>query len=207
MKTADDFQWPNYTADYYKRETEDAYARGETFLIKDSTVEDGKIIFRDNVHPHIKRLLEHINEVQPTNVIECGCGGGHNVFNILKLLHIPTVGFDLLRTQIEEMGDYLGIRESVLGNVGVMDLCEPVGDEDYAEYVFTNAVLMHLPHAKAVRFSANMGKMSRKYIRITEDLGQHDFPEIFKEAGVLRDFKIISSEDCVMILRRKDNAD
>lgn len=205
-KLVDDFEWHEYTSRYYGAEMKAAEERGETFLIKDSYLQDGEIVFQDNVHSHIMRLLSHINIVRPKSVVEFGCGGGHNIYNVSKLFpEIGVHGFDLLESQIKQMSEHLGIQDWVRPRTTACDLSVPFEAlPATADYVYTNAVLMHLAYDKALAVIKNMSLLAQKYIRITEDLGQHDFMKLFDEAGLF-DFDkwaLVENNNCVIVLEK-----
>jgi len=209
-KLIDDFAtdggWETYSRDFYSREIADALGRGQVFAAVNSKVlEDGTIKWNDPVHFHIKWLCEHIGRVRPTSVFECGCGGGQNLHNIgLLFPGIELGGADLVENQIRASAALVGTPQGIVDLLQVADLSAPGAWRELGrwEYVFTNAVLMHLAYDRAREFLTNMAHLSSKWIRITEDLGQHDFPALFRESGVFDEFEIVENNNGVCILRR-----
>jgi len=189
-KETDDFVWREYTERYYIDEV-DEVVENSGLIIKKSYVKDGDVVYRDPIHPNCAMICNDAVRLGIKSAFECGCSCGYHLYNIKKLLPKVTIaGCDLLKTQVYGTGYKLGIPNSITENIQVMDFseigaCENI-DSKY-EYVFTNAVLMHLSYGKAVGFVKNMVGISSKYLRFSESCS--DFEELLEEAGVLDTYK------------------
>ena len=70
-----------------------------------------------------------------------------------------------------------------------LSIVDDVKEDDISDFVFTQAVTMHLEHNKAKNMLINMGKLSSKYIFLIENWSKHNYENLFSEA--LPNFKII----------------
>lgn len=207
-KVTNDFDWEKYTDEFYLREIDDAWGRGESFVLSSETrVVDGLVLWNDNVHPHIKALCDSVLESGAASVFECGCAGGHNLACIRHILpKIAVGGCDRSKSQIVAAGVKINVPFFVRERLLVCNLVTASPDEVEAlgkfEYVFTNAVLMHIPYDDALAFLRNMAKISTKIIRINEAVGSHDYRELFAESGIAANHSIENNETTWMCTRR-----
>ena len=202
MKTTDDFLWSEYTDRYYNKQVNEMLAEDIDFLIKKSFLKKKKIVWKDNIHPFNKVIYEKIVKLNVKSVFECGCAGGHHIYNIKKLLpDIKVSGCELLQSQVDKMSEVMKIPKSIVDDIRVFDFIEDtfVSNKGY-DFVFTNAVTMHLGYDRAVQFIKNMAAISKKYIYLSEDIGQHDYPALFKEH--LPEWKVKQVE-CGYFLKRE----
>ncbi len=201
MKTTDDFLWSEYTSEYYAPQVEEMLDQGCTFLLKKSSIKAGKIEWREDIHYLKKSLHEFIVAKEVKSVFECGCAGGHNLANIVKLdKSIRVGGCDVSKDQIVSMSERLDVPSKIRETLTELDYTGPISKTPRQyELVFTNAVTMHLAYERAVAFISNMAKQSSKYIYLMEDISQHDYPAIFAE--ILPKWKIKAIE-CGYILTR-----
>jgi len=187
-KEIDDFVWVEYTERYYLNEMDETEADGNHYLIKDSYVgEDGKIIFKDKIHPNCALFCRDAERLKIKSAYECGCSCGYHLYNIQKLFpKVSVAGCDLLSTQVYTAAHRLKIPSFITDNIKIMDFSiedahKKVGKK--YEYVFTNAVIMHLAHDKAVRFIRNMAEISSKYIRLSENCP--NIEDMIEDSGLL----------------------
>lgn len=192
-KKVDDFVWEEYTDRYYLNEMDEVMAEGYDFVLKDSYVKYGKIIFKENIHFNSVHLCNDVLNLGVKSVYECGCSCGYQIYNIKVLFpEIEVAGCDLLLSQKEKCAKKLNIPEYITKNIMIMDFSKENAYKKIGkqyEYVFTNAVIMHLTYDKAVRFVQNMSKISSKYITISENGSAHDYDSLFEDTGILNKFK------------------
>lgn len=192
-KMSDDYDWPSYT-EIYARQTADMQGEKTDFLVKDSYVNsDGHIVFKDNLHQNWKELYKQAIERNVSEVFECGAGPGYHLHNIRKLSkeEINVYGVELLQTQIDFGKNVMGVDPSIENCVELVDFSIPCASclFNYKyEFVYTQAVTMHLSHHKAVEFIRNMANISSKYVFLMENWNNHDYPQLLRESGVLNAF-------------------
>ena len=199
QKPVDDYDWPSYT-EIYAKQTADMQGEGSQFLVKDSHVNGDQIIWKDNLHQNWKELYTQVIRRKVENVFECGCGPGHHLFNIKTLNpYIKIFGGELLQTQLDFGKNVLKLPEDLYETIGLIDFSVPCAscalDEKY-EFVYTQAVTMHLKHDKAIEFIRNMANISSKYVFLIENWNNHDYPTLLQESGVLNvfDFEFVQGE-------------
>jgi SAM-dependent methyltransferase len=192
-KLVDDYDWPNYT-DIYARQTADMQAEKTDFLVKNSYVENDKdvIVWKDNLHQNWKELYTQATQRKVVSVFECGCGPGYHLYNIRKLMPwMEVYGAELLQSQLDFGRNTMGIPEDLYETIEIVDFSVPCASCLFNfkyEFVFTQAVTMHLNHDKAIEFIRNMANISSKYIFLMENWNNHDYPTLLKESGILNVF-------------------
>lgn len=190
-KPVDDYDWPSYTQ-IYSKQTSDMLAEKTEFLVKDSYVENNKIVFKDALHQNWKELYKQAVELNVSSVFECGCGPGYHLYNIRTLKpSIQVFGGELLQTQLDFGRNEMKIPSDLYDSIDLVDFSVPCASclFNYKyEFVYTQAVTMHLNHEKAVEFIRNMGNISSKYVFLMENWNNHDYPALLKESGVLNVF-------------------
>ena len=188
VKEIDDYKWETYT-DEYSAQIKEMEQSGFQFLIKDSFIENGEIIFKDPIHENWKEIYNQIITHNVNSVFECGCGSAYHLQNIKNLKpKLKIGGAELLQTQVDFGKNYLKIDNDVIESIIIADLSMPFLIKDKYEFVYTQAVLMHLNHNKTLTFIKNMANLSSKYIFLIEAWTCHDFPKLFLESGILNNF-------------------
>jgi trans-aconitate methyltransferase len=198
-KLQDDYEWPVYT-EIYANQTKGMF-NGQNdenekydFVIKKSYFDGEKIVFLDNFHGNFMDIYQKISESNVSSVIECGCGPGHHLYNIKTLFpNVEVFGVELLETQCQYGYCDLKIpaefyEKIVIGDFSIPNISDRF-DKKY-DFVFTNAVVQHLNHDKALNFIRNMGKISNKYIMMKENLRNHNYESLFNESGILNEFNL-----------------
>lgn len=192
QKPADDYDWPSYT-EIYARQTADMQGEGSEFLVKNSSIKDGQILWRDNLHQNWKELYTQVHQRNVRSVFECGCGPGYHLYNIKKLMpHVMTFGGELLQTQLDFGKNTLKLPAELYETIGLIDFSRPCAScalDDKFEFVYTQAVTMHLKHDKAVEFIRNMVNISSKYVFLMENWNNHNYPDLLQESGALNVFE------------------
>ena len=90
----------------------------------------------------------------------------------------------------------------------VIDLTNDLHEIDKTyEFVFTQAVVMHLSYDRAKKFLSNIKKLTSKYIFLIENPANHDYNQLISE--VLPEFEKIDLDkkyiDYAILLKRKDS--
>ena len=210
-KLHDDFIWDSYSEDYYEREMVDVLQSrdGLDMIIENSEVKNCEAIFKDNLHPNWCELYHQVVKLGVSSVFECGTGCGHHLINIKKLCpSIEINGCDYSKKQIDLGYKHFNLREYDFSDrLFVKDFTEDLdtGDIQPHEFVFTQAVTMHLAYEKAKKFIRNMGSVSSKYVFLIENITAHDYPSLFEE--VLPEFERIHDSkylDTGFLLKRKN---
>lgn len=191
-KPVDDYHWPDYTEVYAKQTEEMKRDEKTDFLLLKSYVRDRRIIWEDNANVNWKQLYQTIIDLNVGETFECGCGPCYHLQNIKHLCPSVNVwGVELLQTQLDFGRNVIGVDPHIFECVDLADLSVPCASclFDYKfEFVYTQAVTMHLKHEKAVEFIRNMANISRKYVFLMENWNNHDYPTLLEESGVLNVF-------------------
>ena len=193
-KISDDFNWDDYSKEHYIPQAKEQMERLEMFLLKDTYIENGKIIEKDNVHFNSINICKDVLKYKPKSVFECGCGAGYHLQNIKHLFPKTIIaGCDLLRSQVKDAGKFLKVKKSITDNILVLDFLDDNSVSEILhtffrekfDYVFTNAVVMHLNFENAVKFIENMIKLNPDILRINEgQASQQNWDEIYQESGL-----------------------
>ena len=192
VKTTHDFNWSNYTRVYSNQLKNMETRKNRDFLVKETKVENGEVVYRENLHENWRDIYNLVHMLKPNRVFECGCGAMYHLYNIKKLFpRIQVFGCDLLRSQIELGIKKFGIGEDITNHVKVINFSKPDATAGLSKYdlVFSHAVMMHIPYANAKVFLKNMTKISSKYIFLI-DSNKHDFSQILKDIGEYKNWKI-----------------
>lgn len=191
MKTYDCFDWENYTQSHYEREMLMLIQQNNLDLIINNFLhKENEIEFKDNLHPNWIELYHQVHKLDVKSVYECGCGCAHHLINIFKINNnIEIGGCDYSQTQINLGEKYFELDKFEFAkNLKVIDLTKELESVDKTyEFVFTQAVVMHLSHDRAQKFLSNMGKLSNKYIFLIENTNYHNFDEMIPQ--VLPEFE------------------
>jgi len=214
MKQKDDFNWETYTQFFYEKEMVDGLQGRENLdmLVDGSYVDHASgsiVVYSDNLHPNWKALYNQACTLEVSSVFECGAGCGHHLINLQKLRpELLINGCDYSQSQLDVGYKHFSLGEySFAERLGVVDMTDPEATQDLpvSEFVYTQAVTMHLAWDRAKALLINMGKLSSKYVYLIENIHQHDYPALLKEA--LPEFEIINSDksyiDTAILLKRK----
>jgi len=209
MKTTDDFNWDTYTTEYERQITRELEIEDKLdFIIKDFTTDLDNIYFEDNLHSNWKELYYHVFKLKPSSVFECGCGCAHHLINISKILpHADISGCDYSQSQIDLGYKHYNLDKYEFNKkLFVQDLTKSIDTTKKYEFVYTQAVMLHLSYERAKLFLANMARLSSKYIFFIENFIQHNFYKMVEET--LPEFEIINNkskflDNNFMLLKRK----
>tara|TARA_R110002020_G_scaffold292094_4_gene507475 strand:- start:620 stop:1252 length:633 start_codon:yes stop_codon:yes gene_type:complete len=195
IKTYDDFDWDTYTETNYEKQLI-ASTTQHTIIVKPSQDENFNESFA-NLHPNWKEIYYQIHKLGVKSVFECGCGCAMHLINIATLYpQVSIAGCDYAQSQIDLGYKYLNLEDYNFNNKIVQkDMTKNSGIEELGthEFVYTQAVTMHLEHHKAVSFLKNMGRLSSKYIFLIENYNSHDYDSLLSEA--LPDFERLKNDN------------
>jgi len=115
----DDFYWPRYNKDFYRREISRV---GYLDRLSETSwsIENARIIVssKRDLHPNHRLIYETALNLRPRAITEIGCGGGDHLANLKLLLpEVYLVGFDVSADQLEFA------RERNFANDGVVRSC------------------------------------------------------------------------------------
>jgi SAM-dependent methyltransferase len=199
MKEKDDNDWTTYTEEYMKDIILTYRDCNNSFFVKDGW---------EKLHPNFKAIYSVAKELNPASILECGCGGGYHLKNLFELLFNCSIwGFDVTEKQVDFGKWFSQLPPEVENNLFVMDLTGIVIENQF-EFVFTNAVIMHLSTENARKALLNMKKLSSKYIFMVENPNHHGGKESWRAmlAEIFADCKIeypsLYVEDAVLITKQ-----
>jgi len=190
----DEYDWNTYTEEYRAQAKLVANSdhQGSEALVKNSYTTKNGIIYKDNLHGNWKNIYSSIHKLKPSSVFECGCGGMHHLHNIKTLMpNINVFGCDLLKSQLDWGKNFWRISDNIVKNVKVLDFSNKDVTKNLFKYdfVFSQAVIMHISHKKALQFVKNMTQIAKKNICIVEG-DQHDYIELMELVGELDNFSV-----------------
>jgi SAM-dependent methyltransferase len=209
MKTQDCFNWDSYTESHYENEMSMLTEKYNLDLIIDNfDLENEEIVFKNNLHNNWMELYHQIHKLKVNSVYECGCGCAHHLINIYKIDNtIDIGGCDYSQNQIDLGKKYFNLDSYPFKeNLKVIDLTNDLYEIDKTyEFVFTQAVVMHLSYDRAKKFLSNIKKITNKYIFLIENQRNHDFNQLLSES--LPEFEKIELDkkyiDYAILLKRK----
>ena len=190
----DEYNWADYTREYSAQAEEVAASphQGNDALVKLSYAAPEGIVYKDNLHGNWKHVYSTIHRLKPASVFECGCGGMHHLYNIKQLMPgVQVHGCDLLQSQIDWGNKFWSIPPHIRNNVKAVNLAKANAHKEVDKYdfVYSQAVVMHLSHENALKFVKNMAEMSNKYVYLCEG-PQHDYIELMEMIGELDNFEM-----------------
>ena len=168
----DDFSWSTYTDDhYYPQQLEIIKTNHCDLFISPTglTYSDGEIEFNDNLHPNCKELFHIIHKLQPKSILECGCGAGITLKNLdIIIPEAEIYGVDISEKQIEMSKWFTKVSDKIYNHMSIMDITNQMPDRKF-DFVFTNAVIMHLTQDRATKALNNIKNASNKYVYLSEN--------------------------------------
>jgi ribosomal protein RSM22 (predicted rRNA methylase) len=188
-KLHDDYYWPTYT-EVYKNQCNDIINDDKVnFVLKNTNkIENGKILFEDNIYPSWKELYLLTVDLNPSTIFECGCGPAYHLYNIKKLCpDISISGCDLLETQVYLGVTHMNIPKDFYKNIYIADFTvDGISSRLNTKYdmVFTHTVTQHLNHEKCISCIKNMLNITGKYCVLIENRNNHDYDSIFKMLNI-----------------------
>jgi len=177
MKKNDDFNWDTYTENTYLPQINDSLQSKEyEYFISENGLNysDNGIEFKDNLHPNCKELYHIIDKLQPKSILECGCGGCFTLRNLEEVIpNAEIFGIDLSKKQLDLTSSFVQLSKKLSKNISVMDITKEMPDRKF-DFVFTNAVIMHLNTDSAIKALNNIKNTSDKYVFLVENDKSHE---------------------------------
>lgn len=175
MKEKDEYIWKDYTPEYKAQLEEIKRDDCQDFFITsfDVNFNDRELLFKDNLHPNWKQLYHAAFKLNPSSIFECGCGAGYHLKNLSTILPLSSVsGCDLLESQLNFAKGFSDLGDNI--KTEVLDLTLPIGPDRQYEFVYSQAVVMHLSTENAIAFLTNMKALSKKYVFLVEGIKNHE---------------------------------
>ena len=187
VKGGDDFVWGSYTDLFYRNELLGGVHENRP-IIEDFAEKDGELIFLDQhpgIHENHREIYHQVHRLKPMSAFECGCGAAQHLINIKKTSpDVVLGGCDYSQSQIDLGFEHFDLDNYEFSkNLLVRDLTNNQGIEELGKYefVYTQAVTMHLSYERAKKFLLNMKKISTKYIFLIENFTMHDYDSLINE--------------------------
>lgn len=213
MKHEDEYIWADYTKEYSAQLKEIQEKENRAFFIThfDAKAEPyPKVIINDNLHPNWMELYSTAFLLQPKSVFECGFGCAHHLKNISTLLpQAEIAGCDLLQTQLDFAKQFSSLPEKISSNLFVQNLTDATFEpKQQYEFVYSQAVVMHLSTEHAISFMRNMAKLSSRYIFMVEGVANHnDWYNLVQKTLPEFEFSIVGNyiDNGILLKRRAEN--
>lgn len=209
IKINDEYNWSEYTKEYSEQIKTIAEKENDLFITEYEIV-DGEIQFKDKLHNNWKEIYSTAYRLKPKSIYECGCGMGMHLRNLKSILPETTRigGCELLPSQVAlGMLEY-GLYGNIYSNIDYIDFTNTMDVLKFipkSEFVFSQAVIMHLSTDNALQFLINMGLISTKYIMLVEGVKNHEnWYDMVKECLPDFEFQLTSKYiDYGILLTRK----
>jgi trans-aconitate methyltransferase len=170
-KTEDEYNWAVYTAEYSAQLNEIKRDDNNDFFISTFEQDGDGLSFGGNLHNNWKEIYEMAYRLKPKTILETGCGGCYHIKNLSVLLPESEIsGCDLLRTQLEFGRTFSELPDRIKTWQHNMTSGPPAGQY---EFVFSQAVVMHLSTENARLMLSNMKAASTKYVMMVEGVKNH----------------------------------
>ena len=185
MKNYEDWDWSIYTKVYTQQLIEVYRDNLFDLFINPAKIThntDGLIEFgENNLHPNHAQIYSLVDQFQPKSVLEVGVGCGYLVKNISTILpNAEIFGVDISQGQLDLCKWFPQLPDKILNNLCIMDISQAVPERTF-DFVYTQAVLMHMSTERATKALHNMKKISNKYVFMVEAPNAHpDWESIIK---------------------------
>jgi len=167
-KISDDYEWQTQYPNDHAWQTQ--YIEKQLNLLfelpLDSVVKDGKIqLPYGKMHENHILLYETILEKNPQSVFEVGFGYGNHLYSLKKLMpQLDINGCDISWKQKQVCLERYPMLQSYSHKLIVDDFLELTIDENSYDFVYSQAVLMHMSTERAKKALAKMCAISKKYV-------------------------------------------
>jgi len=197
MRFSDEFNWDTYSRSYRgELEHISNVDNQEFFITSYNESENGKIKFENNLHPNWMEVYSLVYDLKPKSVFECGFGGCYHLKNIKKILPDSKIGgIDLLEDQLKLGIEFSSLPKEIIDNLKVASFCDDITTLNIGKYefVYSQAVVMHLSTNNAIKFLKNMERVSSKYIFLMEGTKNHrNFYDLVKQTLPDHKFELIN---------------
>jgi len=165
-KLNDDYNWDVEYPSYHLWQTKDILSRGEQFFLKRFEIVNDEIIA--NIHINQKFIYEFCLKNNPSSIYEVGFGYGNHLVNIYKVMKDKPrmAGCDRCRDQYINARKFHNINQYGI-EFTIGDFTEIDVHEKY-EFVYSNAVLMHMSTEKAKQCIEKMCNISTKWVMVLD---------------------------------------
>jgi ubiquinone/menaquinone biosynthesis C-methylase UbiE len=170
IKLQDDYEWQNvYPASHFQQ-TQQLEQSILFELPPDVIIVDGKIVIPNgdkDMHINPRIIFEKIIEVSPQSVFEVGFGYGNNLVGIHRLLpQIELNGCDISWKQhymaLQRYGECKKF-QLIVGDFLELDI-----PDNSFDFVYSQAVIMHMSTERAMIALEKMVRISKKYVMSTD---------------------------------------
>lgn len=177
MKTHDEYDWAQYTPEYEQQLSDIKQKDKQDFFITRFDAAADEIVFYDNLHPNWMEIYSTAWRLRPKRIVEAGCGACYHLKNLRFILPDSEIyGIDLLESQIEFGKKFSDLPDDIANNLMICDLTDPslfISPSLY-DFIFTNAVIMHLSTDHAMNFLKNLWRMRPASILLVEGVKNHE---------------------------------
>ena len=175
IKFSDDFEWQEiYPAAHAQQtqslESDILFEVPQEAFINTGHCSNGKIVIPNttkDIHINHRTIFETIYKLKPKSVFEVGFGYGNNLVSIHRLMpDIEICGCDISWKQAQvACSRYI---ECADFNLMIGDFLELDIPENSFDFVFSQAVIMHMSTYRAKKALKKMVSISKKYIMSTD---------------------------------------
>jgi SAM-dependent methyltransferase len=177
VKTWNDFDWFLYH-ERWEEQYNDMTKAGYKHIVENFSVVDDELIIDDNVHENAKEIYCDIYRLKPRSVFEAGCGAGHHLINIKKTSPwVEVAGCDRNQKQLALGKRLFSTPDEIYNKLAAHNLVDAPYPGKY-DFIFTNAVTMHIPQEDAIKFLKNVASMATKYVLLIENYTLQYYEEI-----------------------------
>lgn len=174
----DDYNWDNYPRVYQEQLSE--VGKEHTLKLRkgDYTFANGHLSRASDIlplHPNSRLIYETILQLQPSSIMEFGCGAGYHLYNIMILSpNSKLYGCDRSQAQLDFARDRSPSLRADLRLVDITDQ-KSVQSLPRSDLVFANAVLMHIRGRRYTRALENIFRIATMHILLIENWTSHNF--------------------------------
>ena len=166
----DEFNWDTYTDEHYHPQQLEIMKVMDLFITPSGfTYTEDVIEFNDNLHPNTKELYHIVHKLQPKSILECGCGPGITLKNLEMVIpNAEIYGVDISEKQLNMSKWFTKVSDKISEHMSIMDITNQMPDRKF-DFIFSNAVIMHLTPIRATSALNNMKNASNKYVYLSEN--------------------------------------
>jgi 2-polyprenyl-3-methyl-5-hydroxy-6-metoxy-1,4-benzoquinol methylase len=184
MREKDDWDWDEYTIQDYMKQTIEVYRDKlfDIFISPEGLWYSGSgIEFKDNLHPNCKEIYSLAYQLQPKSILEVGCGGCYLLKNLSIILPEADIhGIDISKKQIDFGIWFSKLPPKMIENVSIMDITNQTPDRTF-DFVYTQAVIMHMSTDRSILALKNIKKISNKYVLLIEGRFHDNWVDVVRE--------------------------
>lgn len=187
----DDYNWDNYPRAYQEQLSE--VGKEHTLKLRkgDYAFASGHLSLTSDIlplHPNLRLIHETILQLQPSSVMEFGCGAGYNLYNIMILSpNVKLYGCDRSQAQLDFARD---MSPSLRADMRLVDISDEKSVQSLprSELVFAHAVFMHIRGRRYIRALENIFRIATVHVLLIENWSSHNF---------LKDMKLLQKKKTI----------